>query len=126
MKLAKIVNNIVEQIIEGNQVDFPSYVNVDGVYVGVGWTDNGNGTFTDNTPPVATPRTITSDAFIDRIPLSAYETIVNHASNEAKTFVSILNSKSHINLDNDKTVYYVGKMKTAGLINQTEHDAILA
>ena len=124
MRLANIENNIVENIIIGELIDFPSYVDVTNIECGRGWTDNGDGTFTNNIIPVSV-RIISVDAFIDRIPRAAYETITNHASNEAKSFVSMLNARNTIPLDNDKVVYYVDKMKVAGLITQAEHEIIL-
>ena len=71
-------------------------------------------------------RIITTDEFMDRIPRAAWETISTHASAEATAFVTILNARASIDLDNDKTVYYVNKIKQAGLITQQEHDGILA
>ena len=76
--------------------------------------------------PVAVPkRKVTTDDFIDRIPRAAFEAIANHSSNEAKTFMAALSARSMINLDNDKTVYYVDRMLAAGIITQQEHDDIL-
>jgi len=124
MRLAKITNNVVETIIIGELVDFPTYTDVTNIQSGVGWTDNQDGTFTDNTTQVSI-RVISVDDFIDRIPRPAFETITNHPSNEAKSFVSMLNARNTIPLDNNKTTYYVGKMLDANLITQAEHDAIL-
>jgi len=76
-------------------------------------------------PSTTTPRIISVDDFIDRIPRAAFEAITNSTSKEARAFVSMLNARNMIPLDNDKTVYYVGKMKAAGLITQAEHDTIL-
>jgi hypothetical protein len=71
-------------------------------------------------------RIITVDNFIDRIPRAVFETISNHASATAKTFMSLLAARNSVDLDNDKTAYYVDKMLAAGIITQAEHDGILA
>lgn len=78
---------------------------------------------TTSAPPV---RVISTDSFIDRIPLTAYNTIANHANADAKAFMSALNSRDTIDLDNDKTIYYIDRMVTATLITQAEADVILA
>lgn len=48
MRLAKIDDLIVTNIIIGEAVDFPTYTDVTSTRCGIGWTDNQNGTFTDN------------------------------------------------------------------------------
>ena len=66
--LAIIENLIVTNIIVGEAVDFPSYTDVTGVSCGIGWTDNQNGTFTDNTVAEVEPtiRKITIRSFMQR------------------------------------------------------------
>ena len=78
---------------------------------------------TTSAPPI---RVISTDSFVDRIPRAAFEVIANHASTEAKTFMAALNARSNIDLDNEKTVYYIDKMLLAGLITQQEYDDIIA
>ena len=125
-RLAEIKDLTVINIIKGDPLKFPQYTDVTGIECVIGWTDNEDGTFTDNTVPVVSENIITVDDFIDRIPRAAFETIANHASAEAKTLMAALNARANIDLDNDKTAYYVGRMLAAALITQAEHDAILA
>jgi len=123
-RLAEIQNLIVTNIIIGETVDYPTFTDVTSIECNMGWIDNEDGTF--SAPPPERINTITTDEFIDRIPQAAFETISNHSSAEAKTFMSLLNARSSIDLNNDKTTYYVDKMLVAGLITQQEHDDILA
>lgn len=69
MKIALIQDGLVERIIIGELTDFPGWIDVTGKFVGVGFTDNGDGTFTDNTPPEVESviRTITMQAFFRRL-----------------------------------------------------------
>lgn len=125
MRLAKIENLIVENIIVGDLADYPAYTDVTNIDCGIGWTDNQDGTFTDNQVPVSR-RIISVDEFIDRIPLAAFESIVASPSAIASAFVVAITAMTEVNLDSPKAIYYIDKMLLAGLINQTEHDEILA
>lgn len=69
MKIALIQGGLVERIIIGELTDFPGWIDVTGKFIGVGFTDNGDGTFTDNTSPEVEPviRIITTQAFFRRL-----------------------------------------------------------
>ncbi len=44
-RLAEVQNLIVVNIIEGEPLDFPEYIDVTGIECGIAWIDNGDGTF---------------------------------------------------------------------------------
>ena len=52
-KLAEIENDVVVSLIIGDKDKFPDRTDVTDKYIGVGFTDNGDGTFTDNRPKPA-------------------------------------------------------------------------
>lgn len=91
-RLAEIDNGLVKNIIIGELEDFPTYINVDGKFVGPGFTTTDNINFI---PPVKVVSYITdviATEFIGLFTFDEWSEIKNSTSTNVKKFIAALES----------------------------------
>jgi hypothetical protein len=101
-RLAKIENQIVVNVIMADDpADFPDYVDVTDIECNKGWTDNGDGTFTDNRQPSVDPiRKLAVASFLQRIPQAARISARNSTDDIIIDLFEDLKLRTYVDLDN--------------------------
>lgn len=123
MKIALIVDNEVVSIKIGDVNEFPGWVDVTGEHVGVGFTDNGDGTFTDNRVPDTTSliRRITTKAFFRRLNFQERKVLRNSTLETVADLREDLQRGSSVDLDD----ILEQQLLDTGLLDQSRIDELL-
>jgi len=122
MKIALIQGGIVSKLITGEVADFPGWIDVTGKYIGEGFIDNGDGTFTDNR--VVAPsiiRVITTQAFFRRMTKAERTVLRNSILEPVADLREDLQRSFTVELD----AFLEQQLLDTGLLNQSRIDELL-
>ena len=123
-KLALVEGGIVTSMGIGELANAPAgFIDVSGTACGMGWTDNGNGTFTDNQPGI---RQISIMSFRKRFTLAEKVAIEESVDSTVKVFSADLAAATFIDLDDADTIAGIAYLTSIALLAAGRDAVILA
>lgn len=125
-KLARIKNGVIQNVIVGEPSDFPNLTDVTGTPYGIGWTDNGDGTFS---PPPKPPKKWGSTlAFLREFTQSERVAIRKAAANDdaVDDFLFMVQQAQAVRADDADVTDGMQYLVDQGHLTDTRRDEILS
>ena len=126
MNLALVENGVITHVAVGRQEDYPGRINVDGKPYGRGWTDNGDGTFTQPPPdPIQYRTEFTSDDFLDALTDDEFDLVDGSNNPTVRQFIRRLELRKRMSASSVRYSQDIELLRTANLISDARRDDLL-